>query len=63
MRPGFGLVDGFSIHSQPLTHLTQSLLKDWDNATIMSWANVHQQVATTTVNIWNQKGDIIMEYI
>lgn len=48
MNPWLGFIDGFTINTEPLPHLTQTLLKYGQDSTIMSWSNIHQQVTTTT---------------
>ena len=45
--PRFSAVNCITIHRQPFSHLQQSLLKCWYDATICSWTNIQQHVSTT----------------
>lgn len=49
MAPWDGLVDSLPIHSQPLTHLFQTLLKHGGYPSIMGRSYINQDISPTTV--------------
>lgn len=49
--PCSAVVDGLPIDLQPLAHLSQTLLKDGGNASIMGGSHIHQQIPATRYSL------------